>query len=65
VHPHPASDLDSYQTACSSLVGGLSGDLEGDVVWGGVLDLEGGGGGVVEVLRQKLKECELGPAQKM
>jgi hypothetical protein len=48
--------MDAYQTARSSLVCRLSGDLEGDVVGSGVLDLEGRGRGVVEVLSQELQE---------
>lgn len=47
---------DAYQTTRSSLVCRLSGDLEGDVVGSGVLDLEGRGRGVVEILSQELEE---------
>jgi hypothetical protein len=48
--------MESYQTACCALVCGLPGDLEGDIVGRGVLDLKGGGGGVVEVLGEELEE---------
>jgi glyceraldehyde-3-phosphate dehydrogenase/erythrose-4-phosphate dehydrogenase len=44
----------SYQTAGGALVSRLAGHLEGDVVGGGILQLEGRGGGVVEVLGQEL-----------
>lgn len=35
---------------------GLASDLEGDTVWGGVLELEGGGREVVEILVKELGE---------
>jgi len=37
------------------LVAGLASDLEGDAIGGGVLELKGGGGQVVEVLVEKLQ----------
>lgn len=46
--------MDAYQTARGALMCRLAGHLEGDVVGGGVLDLEGGGRGVVEVLGEEL-----------
>lgn len=44
----------AYQTARGTLVCRLASHLEGDIVWGGVLDLKGGGGSVIEVLGQEL-----------
>ena len=46
--------IEAYQTARGALVRRLAGHLEGNIVGGGVLDLEGGGRGVVEVLGQEL-----------
>jgi hypothetical protein len=44
----------SYQSTCGSLVRALSCDLEGNIVWGVALDLEGCSGQVVEVLVEQL-----------
>lgn len=46
--------LATYQPTGSSLVGALSGNLEGDIVWGIALDLKGCGREVVEVLVEQL-----------
>lgn len=60
----PASHRSPYQTARGSLVRRFSGDLEGNIVRRGVLDFEGRGGGVVEVLGQELDEGEPSKQQK-
>ena len=42
----------------------LAGDLEGDTVGGGVLELEGGSGQVVEVLVEELYKTGQDPGQR-
>ena len=44
----------TYRSASSLLVAALAGDLEGNIVGGVALDLDGAGGQVVEVLVQQL-----------
>lgn len=45
----------TYGTASGFLVAALAGNLEGDIVWGVALDLDGTGREVVEVLVQQLR----------
>lgn len=49
----------TYSSVGALLVGGLAGDLEGNVVGGVALELEGGGREVVEVLVQELWEANV------
>lgn len=44
----------TYSASGSTLMAVLAGDLEGDIVGGVALDLEGAGGQVVEVLVEQL-----------
>lgn len=49
----------TYSSRGGLLVAGLAGDLEGNAVGGGVLELKGGGREVVEILVEELWEREL------
>jgi hypothetical protein len=46
--------MGTYSSRGGLLVAGLAGHLEGDAIGGSVLELEGGGGEVVEILVQEL-----------
>jgi hypothetical protein len=45
----------TYRAAGGLIVAALAGDLEGNIVGGVALDLDGAGGEVVEVLVEELK----------
>ena len=51
---HWASRRKTYSSRGDLLVAGLASHLEGDAIGSGVLELEGGGGQVVEVLVEEL-----------
>ena len=47
--------MGTYSSRGDLLVAGLAGHLEGDAIGGGVLELESGGGEVVEILVKELQ----------
>lgn len=51
----------TYSAGGDSIVAALAGNLEGNAVGGGVLDLKAAGGEMVEILGKELHECGLTP----